>query len=537
MRSRLAALAFSAFLTVLAGCGRRESPADAGVRTQTLLLGNAAEPADLDPPLLDAWTDTNICYALFEGLTEIDETTTKAVPATASSWDVSADGLTYTFHLRPEARWSNGDPVTADDFAFSYQRVLSPGLAATYSYMLWPIRNAEAYNAGKLKDFSQVGVRALDAHTLQITLSLPTPYLPELATHNTWLPVHRATIERYGRMDQRSSTWTRPGNLVGNGPFALTTWVPNGKIVVDKNPNYYGAAKVRLNRIVFYPIEDRDAEDRAYRAGQIQVTYELPTSRIAPLRRDHPDQVRADPWLATYFMFLNTTRPPLDNPKVRRALAMAVDREAICRDVLMGSQRPVSTFTPANFGDYTCRTPIPTDFSAARKLLAEAGYPGGRGFPTLEALTYNDDARTKICEAIQNQWQRELGIHISILAQEQKTLFQNQKDGNYALGLSGWAADYPDVATFMTMMVTGGGNNWAKWSNATYDRLVADAAHTVDNGRRFEDFQKAEAILLQEAPLIPIYQRTRVYAKQPYVRGWPPSLIGFDRFKNVWLEK
>lgn len=535
LRRRVFCLGTAVVATLLAGC-HRARPVDAGIATQTLLVGNAGEPADLDPHNITAWTDSNVDYALFEALTWIDEKTTLPIPAATQSWDVSKDGLVYTFHLRPDGRWSNGDPVTADDFAYSFRRILTPSFAAVYSYMLWPIKNAEAYNSGKITDFAQVGVKVLDPLTLQITLGAPTPYLPALAAHITWLPVHRGTIEKFGRFDEKGTKWTRPGNLVGNGPFTLKEWTPNGRIVVDKNPRYWDAAHVRLNHIEFFPIESRETEELSFRAGQLHVTYGLPSTSIAGYRRNHPDELRADPILANYYLFVNVDRPPFDNVKLRRALSLGIDRDAIVRDVLVGSRIPAHAFTPPDCGGYTPRATVPDDFAQARRLLAEAGYPGGRGLPTFDVLSYQAESAVRILEVIQSEWAKNLGVHITITPQEQKTLFQNQKDRNYTVAFSGWIADYPDASTFLGMMVTGGGNNYAGWSNPTYDKLLDDAANTADAQRRSEDFQKAEAILLDEASVIPLYFDTQVYLKQPSVRGWLPSKINFHRFKDVWLE-
>lgn len=263
MRPRAAAALLLGLAAALAlpGCARRETPAEAGLRTGTLLLGNGAEPQDLDPQTCVAYTDYNILISLFEGLTCIDEATSRAVPGVAERWDVSADGLVYTFHLRAAARWSTGDPVTADDFVFSFRRILSPGLASENSYLLYPIRNAEAFNTGKLADFAAVGVRALDARTLRIVLGRPCAYLPALAAHQAWFPVHRATIERFGPIDRRGTAWTRPENLVGDGPFVLKEWSPNARIAVAKNPRYWDAARNGLNAVVFFPNEDIAADE------------------------------------------------------------------------------------------------------------------------------------------------------------------------------------------------------------------------------------------------------------------------------------
>jgi oligopeptide transport system substrate-binding protein len=532
-------LALAATLAFTA-CSRRETPVDAGIRTQTLLIGNGAEPADLDPQAIYAFTDANIAYSLFEGLTSLDEKTSQAVPAVAERWDISPDGLIYTFHLRPGARWSDGDPVTAQDFVFSFHRILSPAFAAGYSYMLWPIRNAEAYNAGKLTDFGQVGVQALDAATLRITLAQPTPYLLALAAHNTWLPVHRATIEKFGKFDQKGTRWTRAGSLVGNGAFTLAEWTPNSRIVVVKNPRYWDAAHVRLNRVLFFPIESADTEELAFRSGQLHVTNVsagVPAAKIPYYRAHAPGQLRIDPALATGYLVFNVTRPPLDRVKVRRALAMAIDRTAICRDILYGSRKPASSLTAPDCAGYTAQAGIPNDFAAARQLLAEAGFPEGRGLPPFEIQSPSGGGSVKTVEAIQAMWRRELGVHATIATLEQKVLFQNQQSLNYTIGVSAWIADYPDPSTFLNQYVTGGGNNWTGWSNREYDRLIHGAETSPDNTRRYALFQSAEKILLDEAPLAPLFNLPQVYLIHGAVHGWGPSLVGFHRFTNVWLER
>ena len=521
----------------LPGCARRETPAEEGIRTQTLLVGNAAEPADLDPHIMIAFTDSHVAYSLFEGLTQLDGKTSEPRPAAAERWDVSPDGLVYTFHLRPKLRWSNGDPLTAGDFVYSFHRILSPALAAAYSYMLWPIKNAEAFNSGKLTDFSQVGVKALDDTTLQVTLERPTPYLPAIASHTTWLPVRQAVIEKFGKMDEKGTKWTRPGNLVGNGPFMLQEWVPNARITVVKNPAYWGADRVRLNRIEFFPFEKADTEDLNYRAGQLHTTYSLPVSKVDAYRAHTPVDLAVDPVLSTFYLFLNTTRPPFDNVKLRQALSHAIDRGALSRDVAKGVYPDAHSLTPPNCGGYTSRTQVSDDIDLARRLLAEAGYPGGKGLPSIEVICYDTEVPLRMMEAIQSRWQRELGVHITIAQLEQKTLFQNQQDKNYSIAFSGWIGDYPDPNTFLGTMVTGGGNNWAGWSNKEFDRLIDQAANTADNSARLELFQRAEAILLGESPLIPIFYQYQVYAKSPAVRGWTTTVVGFHDWTSIWLEK
>ena len=536
MRARPTVLSFFCLVLGFTGCAKRETPVEAGIRTQTLLVGNLAEPHDLDPHVVTAYTDMNILVALFEGLTALDEKTARPAPGVADRWDVSADGLVYTFHLRPDARWSNGDSLTSHDFAYSFQRILTPAFAAEYSYMLWPIKNAEAYNAGKLTDFAAVGITTPDAATLRLTLERPTPYLLSLAAHNTWYPVHRATIEKFGRMDQRSTAWTRPSNLVSNGPFALTEWTPNSRIVVAKNPRYWNAAHTRLTSVVFFPIESADTEERDFRAGQLHVTYDIPVAKIAGYRAQTPSPLGVDPLLDILYLNFNVTKPPLTDPRVRRALAIAVDREAISHGVFDDSWPAAHTLTPPNCGGYTTRARVPDDFAEARRLLEAAGFPGGRGLPVLPVQVLNDNRQPKLAEALQAMWQRELGVRITIEPSEQKTWLQNQQSMTHTLALLGWVADFADPVTFLGLFATGNGNNWTGWSNPAYDHLLDQAAHTADASARFELLQQAEALLLTEAPITPLVFRTRPHLIHLAVKNWEPSPLGLHRYQLVELK-
>jgi oligopeptide transport system substrate-binding protein len=516
------------------------APPEAAIRSHTLLLGNLSEPADLDPHIVTAYTDQNILLALFEGLTCLDEKTSLPVAGVAERWEISPDGLTCTFHLRADARWSNGDRVTAGDFAYSFRRILSPALASEYSYMLWPIKNAEAFNSGKLADFSSVGIAAIDDATLRLTLERPTPYLLSLAAHPTWFPVHRPTIEKFGRIDQRSTAWTRAGHLVGNGAFALSEWSPNARLVVTKNPYYWDAAHNALERVVFFPTENPDVEERDFRAGQVHITYSLPTEKIARYREASSDRLRVDPFLQTFFLRFNVTRPPLDQPKLRRALALALDRDALTRSVLRGSRPPAQSLVPPGTGGYTFDPGPPPSRAAvdeARRLLAEAGFPDGQGLPTLELQMRNDDTQPKIAEAIQAMWQRELGVRVTLAPFEQKTWLQNQQTLAYSIAFSAWAGDYADPATFLELFVTNGGNNWTGWSDTGFDRFIAEAAHTTDSAARFAAFQQAETQLLAAAPIAPLYFGARTYLIHPAVKNWQPSLLGFHRYQLIRLEK
>ncbi|MDI1250638.1 MAG: peptide ABC transporter substrate-binding protein [Lacunisphaera sp.] len=529
-------LLFSVICLLCSACARRETPVREGIRTGTLLVGNLAEPQELDPQLISAFTDQNIAVALFEGLCALDERTSQPVPAAAERWVVSANGLVYTFHLRPTARWSNGDPLTAHDFVASWRRALAPSLAAEYAYLLYPLKNAAAFNAGKLTGPAAIGAEALDDRTLRLTLERPTPYLPALTAQPAWFPVNPRVLAKFGDLNQRLPAWTRPGNLIGNGPFTLAEWTPNARLVVAQNPAYWDAAAVRLQRIVFLPTENPEVDERNYRAGQVHVTYSLPTAKIEVYRATDPAALRLDPFLQAIFLRFNTTRPPFGDASVRRALSLAIDRAALATHVLRGAGTPATTFTPPDCAGYTAAAGVPTDYDDARRLLAAAGFPDGRGLPTLDLQVRNDEYQPRLAEVLQAAWKKELGVNLTITPLEQKTWVQNQQSLNYTLSGAGWIGDFVDPVTFLDLFVSGGGNNWTGWADPAYDRLIDQAARTADPAARHGFFQQAEARLLEQAPVAPVYFGIRAYLLHPAVRGWEPSLLGLHQYKKVYLE-
>jgi oligopeptide transport system substrate-binding protein len=531
------ALIAAAALLAASGCARRETPAEAAVRSQTLLLGNGAEPEDLDPQVVTAYTDQNILLALFEGLTAVDEKTSRAVPAAAQSWEVSADGLAWTFHLRDGLRWSNGEALTADDFVQSWRRMLTPAFAAEYAYILYPIRNARAFNEGAVSDPSSLGLSAPDAHTVRILLAQRTPYLPELVAQPPWFPVNPRVLGRFGALTRRGTPWTREGNLVGNGPFTLEQWVPNSRIVVSRSATYWDAGAVTLRQIVFLPTESADVEERDFRAGQVHVTYALPVAKIQQYRRNAPQRLRVDPFLQTFFLRFNVGRAPLGDPRIRRALSLAIDRDAIARRVLFGAYPAAHSFTPPDCGGYSARAAVAFDPALARRLLSEAGHPGGAGLPPIEVQARNDEVQPVVMEAVQEMWRSELGVRVTLATLEQKTWLQNQQTLNYSVSTAGWAGDFMDPVTFLDLFVTGGGNNWTGWGDGAYDRMIAAAAEAREPPARMEAFQGAEAYLLEKGPVAPLYFGAHSYLIQPYVKGWTPALLGFHRYAYVRLEQ
>lgn len=532
----LPAIALATAGLLITSCARRETPVEAGLREKILHVGNGAEPGTLDPHLADAYTDARLIAALFEGLSVIDERTSQAVPAAAERWEQSPDGLVWTFHLRANLRWSDGEPLTADDFVQSWRRCLSPELASPYAYFFYQVKNAEAFNHRQITDPAAVGFAAPDARTITVTLAHPTPYLPLLVANSSWYPVNPRVLTRLGGLNRRDTPWLTPAAFVGNGPFGLKEWTPNGRIVVAKNPLYWDATAVRLNGIVFYPIENPDVEERSFRAGQLHLSHNLPLSKIPAYRARDAAKLRIDPFAQCLFIRFNTTKPPFNNPQLRRALALAVDRDSISRHLLHGSRPPAHHLTPAGLAGYVSRARVPDDFDAARRLLAEAGFPAGRGLPPFEIQVRNDELQPKIIEAVQAMWERELGVHATIALLEQKTSIQNQRALDFTVGSNGWVADYPDPATFLELFVTNGMANWTGWGDATYDRLIAQAAQTLDPLVRFECFQQAEAILLEQAPIIPLVFGARNYLIHPSVKGWDPALIGLYQYKKVYLQ-
>lgn len=529
-------MCFVAGILSVTGCLKRETAVERGIREQVLHRGMGPEPSDLDPHLATTANDYTVLSALFEGLVAEDPVDLSPVPGVAERWSVSPDGLTYTFHLRAEARWSNGEPVTARDFLASWQRILTPSLASDNAYLLYIVQNAEAFHKGHLVDFSQVGFSAPDDRTVRITLEHPASYFLSLLQHWAWWPVHLPTLEQHGSPYQRGNRWARPGTLVGNGPFTLSEWRTGQHIALRKSATYWDASTVRLTGIRLLPIEDLNAEERAFRAGQLHLTEALPVAKVDAYRRDHPDLLRIDPYLGTYYYTLNVNRPFLNEPKVRRALALAVDRARIAENILRGGQTPAHAFTPPDTAGYTPAARIDTDFVEARRLLAEAGYPEGRGAPIVEILLNTSDNHRIIAEAVQADWRRELGLDTRLLNMEGRSVLAARRVGDFQILRSSWIGDYNDPATFLNLWTSSSGNNHSGWSNAAYDQLLFHAARTADTAERHRFFQQAESLLVADTPFIPLYTYTHVFLKHPSVQGWHPNLLDHHPYKHVWLE-
>lgn len=537
MQKRSLCLLAAGWLLLAGGCAKKETVAasvGAAPAKKILRYGNGAEPQDLDPQTVTGAPEHRLFQALLEGLVSEDPQL-NIIPGVAEKWDISADGLVYTFHLRADAKWSNGEPVTADDFVQSYRRMITPALAAEYAYMLWLVAGAEDYYKGKLADFSQTGFKAPDPRTLQLTLRQRAPFLLHAMNHEAWQPVPVATIKKFGPLDSKRTPWTRPENFVGNGPFVLKSWRPNQLIVAERSPTYWDRANVKLDEIDFYPVELAETEERMFRASQLDITYECPLSKIDVYRRENPAALRLDPFDTVYFYRFNIARKPFDDVRVRRALAMAIDREKIVKDVTLGGEQPAYHLVPPNLLGYVSQHNFNEDVAEARRLLAEAGYPDGHGFPKVELLYNTLEKHRVIAEALQQMWRKNLGIDITLFNQEWKVYIDSQHTKNYQLERGGWQADYVDPHVFFDMWETGGGNNDTNWGDPEYDRLLHSALDAPNDTARFAIYQRMEKIFLEAMPVIPIYFYTYARLVSPRVKNFVTTPLDNFPWKYVDL--
>ena len=401
--------------------------------------------------------------------------------------------------------------------------------------MLYPMRGAEAFHRGQNSDFASVGVSAPDAHTLVIELESPTPYFLSMLAHNTWWPVHPPTILAHGGMTDRISKWTKPGNFVGNGPFILKRWRLNNGIHAVRNPHYREHSKVALNGLHFLPIAVQ-SEERAFRAGHLHLTSSVPIHRIDWYRENQPERLRFDTALGVYYYMLNTERRPLNEPKVRQALAYAIDRAQLTEHVLKAGQKPAFHFTPPNTGGYHARARLPFDPDLARQRLAEAGYPGGKGFPKLQLLFNTSESHRTLAVAIQEMWKKELGIEIELHNQEWKAYLATRQNGDFDILRAAWYGDYDDPNTFLSLGESDNGNNHTNWHDPRYDALIAQAARETNPEARHALFQEAEEILIDALPVIPIYFYVTSRLIHPSVKGWHPSILDNHPYQAVRLE-
>jgi oligopeptide transport system substrate-binding protein len=494
MNEKLVARLFSLVVLVLCcGCSPSHSRAD-------LIFINGAEPETLDPALITGQPEGRIVNALFEGLLRFDKRG-HALPGVASSWEITPDQLTYTFHLRPSARWSDGRPVTANDFVDSWRRTLDPVTASAYSYQLFSVKGAEDFANGQCGDFASVGVRALDPGTLQVTLRQPTPYFLDLCAFPTLYPIRTDLVAKYG------DDWIKPGKLVGNGAFTLSGWRINESIFLKKNLSYWDADAVGLNFVEVLPISQANVAYNFYAVGQADLIMDkglAPPSLLDALKER--SDFHAAPFLGTYFLRFNCAKGPFTDPRVRKAFAMTVNRKLITNKITRAGESTALSFVPPGIPGYTPPKGLSEDAGKARRLLAEAGYPDGKGFPLTTYLYSEGEMNEAVAIELQAMWKEQLGVAIQLARQEWKVYLNSLGSLDFGIARSSWVGDYPDPNTFLDLFLSESGNNRTGWKSADYDRIIHEAAGQTDPKVRFETLRTAEEFLVsKEVPIAPLF--------------------------------
>lgn len=533
------ALTLTLGMSVFAGCGNKDS-AESG---RKLIYNLGEDPETLDPTLNTSAGAGSIIDNAFEGLMRLDENE-KAIPGVAEKMEVSDDQLVYTFTLRKDAKWSDGEAVTAKDFEYSWVRALTKDTAAEYNYQLFYIKNGEKFYNGEASR-EDLGIEVVDDHTLKVTLEAPTAYFPELTAFTTYFP------EREDIVTANPEGWaTEPETYVSNGPFKLVQWDMKDQLIFEKNEEYWNAKEIKLPGVVWKLVTDQNTAYASLKSGDFDMVDTVPPAEIQ--NGINEGLVTIYPNLATYMLVLNVgkqdglsedVKKVLSNEKVRKALSIVIDRKAIVENVTKSGQVPAYSFVPkgilnekgedfASKEYYDANTP---NIEEAKKLLAEAGYPEGKGLPTLEFMYNTEGDHKLIAQAIQQDWAK-IGVNVELANQEWKVFLNSRQQGQYQIARHGWSGDYVDPMTFLDLWVTGGGNNDAGYSNAEYDKLVADAKKEADPAKRWELMRKAEDIIMEEMPIIPLYYYTKVKGAKPEVKGVRVSTLGHVFFDKAYIE-
>ena len=502
-----------------------------------LVVLNGAEPETIDPALLTGQPDGRIAYTLFEGLTAFDEKG-EPQPGVAERWEISADGRVYTFHLRNNAKWSNGDEVTSRDFIRSWERTLKPETASEYASQLYYIHNAKPFNEGTVKDFCEVGVVAPDPFTLVVTLDNPTPFFIDLTSFSTLLPVHMPSVEE---CEKRGETFMKPGRCIGNGAFVLKEWRIFDRIRVEKNPHYWNAANIHMKNVDIIPSGKPMTAFNFYSTGLADVMMDkglAPTPLLGELKK-RPDY-HAAPFLGNYFIRYNVTRKPFTDPSVRLALSLAIDKVLITEKITRAGEVPADSFTPPNTAGYYPPPGLKRDVARAKQLLAEAGFVDGKGFPIVYYLYKGDsDLDRDIAVELQGMWRDNLGITVQLQQQEWKVYLSSLTNLDYDLCRSSWVGDYKDANTFLGCFVTDDGNNRTGWSSKKFDTLIADAGRELDREKRFAIFLDAEKLLVtDDVAICPLYYYVGIqFYDAERLGGVEANLTDEHPIKNMFWKK
>jgi oligopeptide transport system substrate-binding protein len=549
------------------GCGPKKQPAGEGetevtegemAEKQEFVFNLGSEPPTLDPALCTDSSSSTVINQIFEGLTQRKLGEGGVEPAIAERWDVSEDGKEYVFYLRDGVKWTNGDPVTAEDFEYAWKRVLDPRTASDYAYLLWFIEGAEAANTLELPDeeeepdkyaeavkeleglLDQVGVKAEDAKTLRVNLIAPAPFFLDLMAFFTFMPVNKNAVES-------NEAWAaEPSAIVSNGPFKLVEWNHKSNLVLVKNDAYWDKDKVKLEKINIVQISDPATSLTAYENNE----FDMADSGLVPLpdtpRLLESGEAQRTAFLATYYLDFNCSRKPLDDPRVRKALSLAIDRQSIVDNVTKGGQIPAMAFCPPgiynpatekDFREEAGNYFKDADIETAKQLLADAGYPDGKGFPKLTLLYNTEGAHKDIMQAIQQMWKKNLGIEVNLGGEEWQVFLKTRVQGNYDIARDGWIGDYIDPMTFLDMFLSNSPQNNPKWKNTEFDDLIREAKSTNDQAARMQALHDAEEIFIGEMPISPIYFYVQIWQQRDYVKDVMHDIQQNWGFKYAWIEK
>ncbi|MDF2714353.1 MAG: peptide-binding protein [Paenibacillus sp.] len=531
--------------TLMMACTKKPDTGGAGgAAEQKFRMLLASEPPSLDPGLAQDNNSSTVLRPIYDALTRMDSKG-EVQPAAAEKWDVSQDGLKYTFYLRKDAKWSNGDPVKASDFEFAWKRVLNPAMTppAPYSYQLYYIKNAEEYNTKKITDAAQIGVKAKDDYTLEVELKSPTPYFLSLVSFYTYFPLNEKAVKANPAFAAEANT------MVTNGPFILKEWRHNDSLTLEKNAGYHSAKDIRLTQVSMKILNDPGTMLNMYNTNQIdwagRPTNEFPVDQLPKLKQDKAVNLQIKGIASTYYYEFNTKAEPFDNVKLRKAFSMSIDRKAIVEKITLGDQSPAHGLVPPGIRgeSKTFREEVKDDYfkddvAEAKKMLEEGMREKGYSKMPAVTLIYNkSEAHKKIAEAIVDMWRQNLGVDVKLEVQEFGVYIKNRQNGNYQIARAGWGADYNDPMTYIDLVQTGGGNNNSKYSNPEYDKLIREAYSTSDQAKRMKAMAQAEKMMIADMPIAPIYYYTGIWAQKSYVKDVFVDYKGDVNFINGYIEK
>lgn len=498
---------------------------------QTLVRNNGSEVQSLDPHKIEGVPESNVNRDLFEGLL-ISDVEGHPSPGVAEKWE-NKDFKVWTFHLRKNAKWSDGAPVTANDFVYSWQRLADPNTASPYaSYLQYGhIANIDDIIAGK-KPATDLGVKALDDHTFQVTLSEPVPYFYKLLVHPSVSPVPKSAVEKFG------DKWTQPANIITNGAYKLKSWVVNERIVLERNPQYWDNDKTVINQVTYLPISSEVTDVNRYRSGEIDMTYNnMPIELFQKLKKEIPNEVRVDPYLCTYYYEINNQKAPFNDVRVRTALKLALDRDIIVNKVKNQGDLPAYSYTPPYTDGAKLVEPEWFKWSQekrneeAKKLLAEAGFTADKPL-TFDLLYNTSDLHKKLAIAVASIWKKNLGANVKLENQEWKTFLDTRHQGTFDVARAGWCADYNEPTSFLNTMLSDSSNNTAHYKSPAFDKLIADTLKVTDDAQRSELYAKAEQQLDKDSAIVPVYY----YVNARLVKPWVGGYTGKDPLDNIYVK-